>query len=75
MVRRAKVGGFARFEEGNNGRGFPNGRNVRGLEGKVVKFGKVGKARGAKMFKMKDSKAIGTNGSGIRGKGNGFLDH
>jgi hypothetical protein len=45
------------------------------LEGKVVKFGKVGKARGAKVFEMKDSKAIGTNGSGIRGKGNGFLDH
>jgi hypothetical protein len=42
------------------------------LEGQVVKIGKAG---GAKMFKMKDSKAIGTNGSGIRGKGNGFLDH
>ena len=24
----AKVGGFARFKEGNNGRGFPNGRDI-----------------------------------------------
>jgi len=45
------------------------------LEGKVVKFGKVGEARWAKMFKVKDGETIRTNGSGIGGSGNGFLDH
>ena len=27
------------------------------------------------MLEMEDGEAIGTNGSGIRGEGNGFLDH
>ena len=35
------------------------------LKGKVVKFSKVRKAKRTKVFKMKDCKAIWTNGSGI----------
>jgi hypothetical protein len=35
------------------------------LKGKVVKFGEVRKAKRTKVFKVKDSKAIWTNGSGI----------
>lgn len=35
------------------------------LEGKIVKFGKVSKAIGTKVFKMKDCKAIWSNGSRV----------
>ena len=69
------VRGFTRFKEGDNDRGFPDGRDVGRLKGKVVEFGEVGEGRWTKVFKMEDSEAIGTNGSGIRGEGNGFLDH
>ena len=69
------VRGFARFKERDDDRGFPDGRDVGRLKGKVVEFGEVGEGRWTKVFKMEDSEAIRTNGSGVGGDGNGFLDH
>ena len=41
----ALVRGFTRFKEGDDDRGFPDGRDVGRLKGKVVEFGEVGEGR------------------------------
>ena len=54
------VRGFTRFKEGDDDRGFPDGRDVGRLKGKVVKFGEVGEGRWTKVFKMEDNEVIRT---------------
>ena len=46
----ALVRWFSRFEEGNDGGGFPNGRNVGFLEGEIEEGCEVGNAFRAKLL-------------------------
>ena len=61
----ALVRWFSRFEEGNDGGGFPNGRNVGFLEGVVEEGCEVGNAFRAELFKVVDGEAIWTFGGGV----------
>ena len=65
---------FTRFEERDDDRGIPDGRDVGGLDGEVVEGGEVGDAGGTKVFEVEDGETVRTYGGGVGGFGNCGLD-
>jgi hypothetical protein len=63
----AKVKWLARLGNGNNVGGFPDSREVSGVDGKVEDLSKIRDATGAKMLQMKGCQTIGTSGRGVAG--------